>query len=117
MVHYFQMRKLTFIIITFFSLAGFSQNPGELVRWLKTYHLDSPVVFDTTGFNKLPTNAEVCDQNDEKDWSQYHVADLNNDGLNDLIFSGPCMPYHRTIIYLNSGDSTLLSYDFAGKVV
>jgi hypothetical protein len=32
-------------------------------------------------------------------------------------FSGACMPYDRTIIYLNSAGGQMVSYDFPGKVV
>src|SRR5687767_4263771 len=111
------MKKLIFFAIMLISFQSFSQRPEELVRWLKTYHNETQVPFDTSGFSQLPPVANTCEEKDERDLANYHVADLNNDGFNDLVFSGPCMPYDQTVIYMNSGDGKLSSYDFSGKVV
>jgi hypothetical protein len=75
------MKKLIFFAIILVSFQGLSQKPEELVRWLKTYRVDSYVQFDTTGLSQLLPGVTSCQENNEKDWSDYHVADLNEDGF------------------------------------
>ena len=44
-------------------------------------------------------------------------VDLNQDGLNDLIYSGPCSPNNQTGIFLNNGRVFKKIYDYPGKIV
>jgi hypothetical protein len=73
--------------------------------------------YDTTGFSKLPLFKYFCDEENENKWDYYHVVDLNNDGLKDLIYRGPCMPYSETGIFLNKGGSLGLIHSEPGNVL
>lgn len=73
--------------------------------------------YDTTGFSSLPKFNYHCDDKNQKESDFYHVIDLNNDGLNDLIYSGPCMPYEQTGIFLNDGHKFKKVYNYPGKIV
>jgi len=84
-----------------------------------------PLTYDTTDFPTLPKVKYLCDDHfdafefpdNKKTKDYYHVVDLNNDGLKDLIYSGPCMPYDQTGIFLNDGKTLKLIHDYPGEVV
>ncbi len=73
--------------------------------------------YDTNGFSKLPKFHFLCDGENQNKSDFYSVVDLNNDGLNDLMYSGPCMPYDQTAIFINDGKSLLLVYDYPGTII
>lgn len=52
----------------------------------------------------------------KNNWNNFLPIDLNNDGLLDLIFSGPCDPYDQTSIYINERNQLILIHESAGKV-
>jgi hypothetical protein len=74
------------------------------------------IKYDTTGFSKLSVDNN-CDDENEHPWDYYSVVDLNNDGQNDLIYSGPCMPYSETFIYVTEANRLLLLYQGAGDII
>lgn len=118
--------RLGFTIL-FFGLFGVSygQTIADIEKRLRL--LDNQVVFkfDTTGFSTLPKFEYSCDDHfkaydfpeNKSKWDYYHVIDLNNDGLKDLIYSGPCLPYPQTGIFLNDGQSLKNMHDYAGQIV
>lgn len=74
------------------------------------------IKYDTTGFSKLSVDNN-CDDENEHPWDYYSVVDLNNDGQNDLIYSGPCMVYSQTSIYVTEANRLLLLYDQPGGII
>jgi hypothetical protein len=73
--------------------------------------------FDTAGFSKLPKIDYRCDNKNVNTSDYYHVVDLDNDGRNDLIFSGPCETTLKTGIFLNTGRGFRRVYDNPGKII
>jgi hypothetical protein len=108
--------KHTVLLLFFvFTTSAYSQSFAELQSHLKQLENNNVFTFDTTGFSSLPVEENYC--SDEINSNYYHVVDLNADGLNDLLFSGPCKPYNRTIIYLNNGRELYMVDEFAGKIL
>lgn len=81
--------------------------------------------YDTSGFSTLPKVKYLCDSHleafdvpDNKTMMDfYHVVDLNDDGLKDLVYSGPCLPYYQTGIFLNDGKSLNVVYSYPGEII
>jgi hypothetical protein len=73
--------------------------------------------YDSAGLSKLPKLNYDCDDDNRSTWDFYHVIDLNNDGLKDLIYSGPCHPYSQTDIFLNDGMTLRQIHDYPGELV
>jgi hypothetical protein len=71
---------------------------------------------DTTNLSKIP-RPKIEDCMAALDASNYHVSDLNQDGKNDIIYSGDCDPYDRTFIFINSGNSYSKIFEETGKIV
>lgn len=102
-----------------------AQTLTDIEKRLKLLGSLPSLVYDTGNFSKLPKISYRCDEHfntfeypEEKTTSNYHhVADLNNDGLHDLIYSGPCMPYNQTAIFLNDGTTLKLIHDYPGKLI
>lgn len=128
------MMKAT-ILIFFVTLALGSQGQSieNIKKRLQLLSDSSKIRPDTTGLSGLPRFTFFCTaeitiidaDGSEKTipseiqdpWNYYSVIDLNNDGLNDLVFSGPCNPYDQTGILLNDGKSLQLVYDYPGLVI
>lgn len=72
---------------------------------------------DSTGFSKLPSFDYYCDDETINPYPYYHVMDVNNDGLMDAIYSGPCMPYDQTGVFANTGNSMVCIFSYPGKVI
>jgi len=72
---------------------------------------------DTTGFFNLPRFNHHCNVENQHPFDYYHVLDLNMDGKNDLIYSGPCNPYFQTTIFLNDGLKLKPIHDYPGLIV
>lgn len=70
---------------------------------------------DSSGFNMLPTFGFEC--NSSEDELSWHVVDLNNDGLKDLIYSGLCKGYYSSAIFLNDGFNLNKINESAGKLI
>ncbi|MBL4585804.1 MAG: hypothetical protein JKX84_01905 [Flavobacteriales bacterium] len=64
----------------------------------------------------MPHPTNDCDIDPNFSTSNYHVKDLNKDGLKDLIYSGSCAPYFQTYIYINTGKELELKTKIAGKI-
>lgn len=102
-----------------------AQTLKDIDRRLSYLNKSVPLTYDTTDFFTLPQVKYECDDHFEafefpenkKSIEFYHVVDLNNDGLKDLIYSGPCSPYYQTGIFLNDGKTLKLVYDYPGEVV
>jgi len=115
------------LIITFLGLSvGLNaQTVTNIDKRLKYLNKSVPLTFDTTDFSTLPKVKYMCDEHfkafefpeNKKTKDYYHVVDLNNDGLRDLIYSGPCLPYDQTGIFLNDGKTLKLIHNYPGEVV
>jgi hypothetical protein len=120
------MMRLAFTIF-FFGLFGISygQTISDIEKRLRLFDNQIVLKFDTTGLSTLPKFDYFCDDHfkaydfpeSKNKWDYYHVIDLNNDGLKDLIYSGPCLPYPQTGIFLSDGVSLTRVHDYAGKVI
>jgi len=107
---------LTILLGTFITFV-YAQPLDDLGKRLKHLERQEDFKFDTTGFLSLPKLDYRCSKTNPHRWEYFHVADLNQDGLNDLIYSGPCSPSDQTAIFLNNGRVFRRIYDFPGKVV
>jgi hypothetical protein len=95
---------------------------SQKINLLKT---PSEIANDTMGFSQLPALTIECDDHfkaydfpeNQTKWDYYHVIDLNRDGLKDFIYSGPCLPYDQTSVYLNDGTHLKRVFEHAGKIV
>ncbi|MCZ8023634.1 MAG: hypothetical protein O9294_17855 [Cytophagales bacterium] len=102
-----------------------AQSLTDIEMRLRFLEKSAPLTYDTTGFSVLPKFKYLCDEHfnayefpdNKKTKDYYHVADLNNDGIKDLIYSGPCLPYDQTGIFLNDGKTLKQIHDYPGKVV
>ncbi|MDO6492876.1 MULTISPECIES: hypothetical protein [unclassified Cellulophaga] len=105
------------IAIVFFlmSLSLFSQDFSDIKTRIGLLKTTSNFKLDSTGVSKIQVPTYYCNTN--KTDNNWHVQDLNNDGLKDLIFTGPCQPYHQTAIFLNSKKGFQLVYDAPGKIL
>lgn len=117
------------IFLTFIFLGVVIQTRGQTLEEVsqKIHLIKTPdkITNDTTGFSQLPRLTMECDdhfkaydfpENTTK-WDYYHVIDLNRDGLKDFIYSGPCLPYNQTTVFLNDGSHLKTVFEYAGKVV
>lgn len=95
----------------------YGQPINNLSKRLKLLETHSDFKFDTTGLSSLPKLDYRCDDANPHRWDYFHVADLNQDGLKDLIYSGPCSPNNQTGIFLNNGRVFKRIYDYPGKIV
>jgi hypothetical protein len=110
------MRFVFTTLLFGFTLLCRAQRIAEIEERLRLIEKPVELKYDTTGFSALPHFENECDDENVNKWDYYHVTDLNKDGLNDLIYSGPCMPYARTVIFINNGTSMKIVYDYAGSV-
>lgn len=98
-------------------VASYAQPLADISKRLKALEKQSAFQHDTVGFRSLPKFDYRCDNNNEHPWDYYHVMDVNNDGLKDLIYSGPCDKQGQTGIFLNLGRVFKRIYDFPGVIV
>lgn len=89
----------------------------EVQRILKVLNDTSGIPRDTIGFSELPKIDFLCDEEYQFERKYYSIIDLNHDGLKDLIYSGPCLVYDQTVIFIQKGSRFLKIYDEAGRVV
>ncbi len=125
----------SYILIFFLGLTAISRGQSivNIQKRLSLLNNAEKIEYDTTGFSVLPKFKFFCTSDMviiEKDsterivpsetkgsWKYYSVIDLNNDGLNDLIYSGPCNPYDQTGIFINDGKKLQFVYDFPGAII
>lgn len=115
---------LTLILLGLsFKMSG--QSLDDIRQKIQLIITPDRVKSDTTGYSQLPKLTIECDDHfkaydfpeGKKKWDYYHVIDLNLDGLNDFIYSGPCLPYDGTSIFLNDGSRLNRVFEYAGQIV
>jgi len=111
------MRYWLTILLGAFTTFVYAQPLDDLSKRLKYLENQGGFKFDTTGVSSLPKLDYRCDNANPRRWDYFHVADLNQDGLNDLIYSGPCSSNNQTTIFLNNGRVFKKIYDHPGKIV
>jgi len=111
------MRYLLTILTIGITFPSHGQTLTDLHNRLK--YLQSPPTFkhDTTGFSAMPKFDFFCDNENPNKSDYYHVVDLNNDGIKDLIYSGPCKPYGQTRIFFNTGKTFKKAHSYPGEIV
>lgn len=109
------MRHLFTLILFFIYINSFGQEFSTIKSRIDLLETNINFKLDSTGLSKLPLPIYNCAiNNSENNW---HIQDLNNGGLKDLIYSGTCQPYHQTAIFLNSKRGFKLVHDFPGKLI
>ncbi len=111
------MKYLLTLLIIGAAVLSHGQTLTELHQRLKL--LQRPLGFkhDTTGFSSLPKFNYFCDNQNSNKSDYYHVIDLNEDGIKDLIYSGPCKPYGQTRIFFNNGEAFKKVHSYPGELV
>lgn len=102
------------LLIPFVSIGqSYEELREELVIIQDVDHVSFPM--NTKGYDTLPRVTYECfDEDLGRFW---HVQDLNNDGLNDMIYSGPCKPYNQSAIFMNNGDRLEKVFETPGKLL
>jgi hypothetical protein len=95
---------------------SYAQPLTDIAKRLKLLEEQPEFIYDVSGFSSLPKLDYHCDNENQNKSDYYHVVDLNNDGLKDLIYSGPCAPYYQTAIFINTGRVFRKLYDNPGKI-
>ena len=111
------MRYWFTILLGMFITFVYGQKMDNLSKRLRHLEKHDDFEFDTTGFSSLPKFDYRCDNANPNRWDYFHVVDINQDGLNDLIYSGPCSPNNQTGIFLNTGRVFKRIYDYPGNIV
>ena len=110
--------KLSFtILILLLAILSYGQTLDELRKRLSILQAGREFSYDTTGFASLPRIDYKCDNKNKSPVDYFHVEDLNGDGFNDLIYSGPCEGANQTGIFLNTGRVFRKVYDNVGKIL
>lgn len=127
------MKNCILIFVLGLTITSRGQSIEEVQKRLTLLTHPDKLVYDTTGLSRLPKFKYFCTSDGviidkdstetivssetEDPWRYYTVIDLNGDELNDLIYSGPCLPYDQTGIFLNDGKTLKLIHDYPGKLV
>lgn len=118
------MRISLTILILCIVIGSSAQSLHAIEARLRLLERKDSIQYDTTGLHLLPKSTYLCDGHFEQfgdstrnTLDYYHVTDLNGDGLKDLIYSGPCLPYDVTGIFLNEGSRLKRVYEYGGKIV
>jgi hypothetical protein len=110
--------KLSFtILLLLLAILSYAQTLDGLRERLSILQAKGEFNYDTTGFSSLPRIDYKCDNKNKRPVDNFHVVDLNEDGLNDLIYSGPCDGETQTGIFLNTGRVFRKVYDNVGKIL
>lgn len=111
------MRRFCSIIaIVTFTICTYGQSLKTIKERVQRLIANNEFKGDTTGLHRLPKFTLSCKIDDKNNWNNFLPIDLNNDGLLDLLFSGPCDPYDHTSIYINERNQLILIHESAGKV-
>ncbi|MBI3221099.1 MAG: hypothetical protein HYZ44_16425 [Bacteroidetes bacterium] len=120
-------RNILIVLFLFLGCCTSNKSSNELLtpesriesiqRRVNLLNHPSSIKYDTTGFSKLSGFNNNCDDENEHPWDYYSVVDLNKDGQNDLIYSGFCMPYSKTFIWVTEANRLLLLYQGAGDII
>lgn len=111
------MRYTLTILVLMLRLLSSGQTLSDLDKRLRLLDNHPEFKYDTSGFSMLPKIDYFCDNENQNQWDYYHVGDWNSDGLNDLIYSGPCKPYGQTGIFLNTGHAFKKIHNYPGGLV
>jgi hypothetical protein len=111
------MRYWLTILLGICTTFVYAQPLGDISKRLKYLEKQGDFKFDTTGFSSLPKFDYRCDNSNAHQWDHYHVADLDQDGMKDLIYSGPCSSNDQIGIFLNNGKVFKKIYDQPGRIV
>jgi hypothetical protein len=113
------MMRYILTILTFglCYICSYGQTLTDIEKRLRLIDNRVELKYDTTGFSALPKPEYFCAQGNKNKWDAYHVIDLNKDGLNDLIYCGPCKPYNQVGIFLNNGTKLRRVYDSPGDII
>ncbi len=119
------MKTALALIVIILSFELNAQSFDEFRRKIQLIKNPEAIDRDTTGFSRLPNFILGCNddfdaydvQENKKKWDYYHVIDLNGDGLNDFIYSGPCSPYDQTSVFMNNGSRLNNVFEHAGKII
>ena len=109
------MKYLVTIIAFVCCLQSFGQDLSNLKAKFDVLENRIEFKIDSTGLSKLVLPSFLCSESkSDKGW---HVQDVNNDGLKDLIYSGYCQPYFQTAIFLNSNNGFKVVHNYPGKLL
>lgn len=89
----------------------------DIKKRLRLFDNQVALKCDTTGFSSLPKFEYFCAQENNHKWDYFHVVDLNKDGLNDLIYCGPCMPYIQVGIFITNGRNLNQVDNYLGRII
>lgn len=113
----FIMKNCFLVLLVGLTTISRGQVIEDIQKRLNFLNNPSSLKYDTTGFSKLPKFEFFCDDDNPNKWDYFSVIDLDNDGLNDLVYSGPCSPYDKTGIFINDGKRMSKIYDFPGAII
>ncbi|HEX6223554.1 MAG TPA: hypothetical protein VFZ52_04050 [Chryseolinea sp.] len=105
------------ILLVVLTMLVYAQPLTDIGKRLGYLEKQNDFRYDTTGFSSLPKFDYRCDNANANRWDYFHVTDLNQDGLDDLIYSGPCIANTQTGIFLNTGRVFKKVYDYPGKIL
>lgn len=110
------MKKSLFTLLLI-PLASLGQSLEDVQEKLMLIQNIDDISFpmNSSGYAELPDFNYHCE--DDKSGTFWHVQDLNNDGLKDLIYSGPCKPYDQSAVFINDGVRLEKIFDAPGKLV
>ena len=110
--------RVVLIVLILLSGISFAQVEGEVRNRLMMLANADSVRFqlDSTGISNLPkVDYHCCEEGESSVF--WHVQDLNNDNLEDLIYSGSCQPYDQSAVFLNTGATLEKVIDCPGKLL
>ena len=117
----FTMRHFLTILFIELSIGCLAQDLVATRKKLDLINVTHEFRPDSSGLHLLRNFEYHCTENimnDEHVEANYlHVLDLNHDGEDDILFSGPCNPYPQVGIFLNRGDHFDNVYSRGGEIV
>ena len=89
---------------------------GKIQSMMASITLESKIgqQNDTTGLSQMQIPAYNCNP---MSLSSFHVVDWSGDGVDDLIFNGPCNPYPQTQFILQTAQGLVLAYEMGGTLL
>lgn len=121
------MKERILFALLFFTLGLYCQEVTILKSRLDLINSEVFFKVDTTGLQNLNLpNFDCYEANDVEsdligdsinDEPVWHVQDLNNDGLMDLVYTGNCNPYPHVAVFFNSRKGFKKVYDNPGSLL
>jgi len=115
-------KLIIYFLCLFLSNKFISQDLEDLKFSLKILNEKASFKLDSTGLSKLNIPNflnqyfEEMEELENERKNYFHVQDLNNDGLSDLIYSGPLPIYSSTLVFLNSKKGLQKVFDVTGNL-